>query len=105
MKYVGKACLKSKILHTKYFWGPITDLECKVLPVLERNKDKACLCIVFDGDVAKGLVDVHPNDILIYIPMEIINEINGTVDLLDLFTKSPATIAERLAAMAKNWRF
>lgn len=59
MDVIMKVKLKDKVSETKYFWGPLSDIEGKTLQVIERNKSGDCLCI----KEGKGLVDVSSVDI------------------------------------------
>ncbi len=54
--------LKPKMEFTKYYFGPLKEIEGQRLRVLERNQDGDCLCLIDD---AKGqrLVDVDHRDI------------------------------------------
>lgn len=45
---------------TKYFWGDISEIAGERLPLIERNLEGDCLCLV-EG---KGLVDVHNCDVV-----------------------------------------
>lgn len=78
-----RARLKDKVSETKYFWGPLTDIEGQTLRVIERNEQGDCMCIV-DG---KGLVDVCGTDIEQVIkepstnPLDVLSFIVSLVDV------------------------
>lgn len=61
--------LKSKVKHTAYFWGPLSDIEGETLKVINMSASGDCLCMVADA----GLVDVMKADIEEVI-MDEINE-------------------------------
>jgi hypothetical protein len=51
--------LKERIEHTKYFGGKLTDIQGKVLRVMEKNNQGDCICFVD----YQGLIDVDARDI------------------------------------------
>ena len=55
---IGKVYLKDRLKNTNYFWGDKSDIEGKVIDLLEKNKEGDCLCFT-----KKGLVDVDKRDI------------------------------------------
>lgn len=50
---------------TRYFFGDISDIAGKELPVLERNLQGDCLCLITN----KGLVDVDHADVTQFTPI------------------------------------
>ena len=54
----GRIKIKLHPEYTTYFWGDISEIAGKVLPVFDKNEEGDCLCFV-EG---KGLVDVDHRD-------------------------------------------
>ena len=64
---VGYATVKPKVSeNVLYPFGPLSDIEGKRLPVLERNRDGDCLCVVNGG---ASLADIRGHDIARYDPV------------------------------------
>jgi hypothetical protein len=67
MSYVGYATIsKTPSDKTRYFFGELSEIAGKEIPVLEKNQWGDCLCLV-DG---KGLVDVDSTDVAAYRVLE-----------------------------------
>lgn len=66
----GQPCGRAKIRprvtkdEANYPFGPLSDIEGKELPVLERNKDGDCLCLVNGGT---GMADIRASAIQWYM--------------------------------------
>lgn len=59
---------------------PDTLIRGNILHVLERNRFGDCLCVVFDGEDAIGLVDVDHEDVLIFVPQRAIQIVKTGID-------------------------
>ena len=62
---IGTVTLKDQLTKTEYYWGPISDIEGKILPVLEVAIDNSSYMCIVEG---KGLVDVATCDVDRYTP-------------------------------------
>lgn len=59
MQFQGKCILNDKVVYSNYFWGDFSDIDGKTLPLIERNQEGDCLCLVPE----KGLIDVDARDV------------------------------------------
>lgn len=83
MNYIGHVILKSPLFNTQNPWGPNSDLKGP-LPVMEKNKEGDCLCMVYKDQEPVGIVDVKASDVAIFIPKHVTEALKTEIKILGL---------------------
>ena len=85
MKFQGLATLNKELNHSINLFGEISDVEGKVLQVLERNSSGDCMCLLPSQD---NLISIDNRDIKLFMPTPEIDSQNPLDIIMSLLKQT-----------------